>query len=226
MTTGIYCLQFGNINKVYIGQSINIERRFVQHKRHFLQNLSSQKLQEAYNTLGIPKLKVLVICNKEELDYYETKCINLYNSYIDGFNSTSGGSTGTQLSGPEHGQAKFTRDQIIDVFKYLLIPGMPYKLISKLTNVTEGIIAAISRSRAHTWLADEFPEEYVQLQNINRKEKVIFCKVKDKNNKVHIIDNNLTDFCNANSLNKNGITRMLSGERKSYLGWKLVSYGN
>ena len=84
---GIYKIIFSN-NHYYIGQSININRRFSQHKRDLKKGThTNNRLQNCYNKYGEPVLEVLQECSKEELDTIETKFIyeNIDNDFCCNF---------------------------------------------------------------------------------------------------------------------------------------------
>ena len=65
MTIGIYKLIFSDVD-TYIGQSIDIEKRFKQHIYNFKNNLASIKLSEAYKVYGIPILEIIEIAKSAE----------------------------------------------------------------------------------------------------------------------------------------------------------------
>lgn len=70
MTTGIYLLHFSRreYHKYYIGQSINIEQRFIQHCNKLLNGTYTEAMQEAYSLHGhLPKLKILLECHEDYL---------------------------------------------------------------------------------------------------------------------------------------------------------------
>lgn len=164
MTTGIYCLEFSGTDKVYIGQSVNIEKRFIQHKNNFINENASYKLMNAFKLYGLPVLHILEECSKEELDIKEEYYIKEFNSFYKGFNSTKGGSSGTTaLQGPEAPNSKFTKQQILDTFNYLVSSLYNYKEISSKTKVSIGVIKEITRGKTHTWLKDEYPEHYAKM---------------------------------------------------------------
>jgi predicted GIY-YIG superfamily endonuclease len=52
MTIGIYRLIFPNTDKCYIGQSVNIERRYLQHLRDMEKGTAARKMQHAYSIYG------------------------------------------------------------------------------------------------------------------------------------------------------------------------------
>lgn len=71
MTCGIYLLVFG-AQAVYVGKSINIEKRFSMHMSLLRTGQHTKKLQAAYEELGDPTLKIAKICHKDWLDYMES----------------------------------------------------------------------------------------------------------------------------------------------------------
>lgn len=89
---GIYGFKNKLNNMWYIGQSIDIDRRYYQH----IKNINSKENSFDYvlNNIGIDnfEFKVLKVCNKEELTYYEKYYIIKYNSIDNGYNLTKGGS--------------------------------------------------------------------------------------------------------------------------------------
>ena len=90
--TGIYSITSPN-GKVYIGQSINIEKRFKSYQR-----LECKLQTKIYNSLikyGFDSHKFDVIVsgdfNQDLLNELEIHYIRLYNTYSNGLNLTSGG---------------------------------------------------------------------------------------------------------------------------------------
>lgn len=93
---GIYKIE-NNINhSVYIGLSNDIERRWKEHKRKYLDifsNTYNSKLYKALRKYGIENFTFSIIeeCSLEELGQKEIYWINYYNSYYTGYNMTLGG---------------------------------------------------------------------------------------------------------------------------------------
>lgn len=78
---GVYCIRNTINNKVYIGQSINIQRRWIKHKSELNRNIHNNKhLQSAWNKYGESAFEfiVLIECTEDELDNNEIKFIKLY----------------------------------------------------------------------------------------------------------------------------------------------------
>lgn len=95
------------INKVngkkYIGQSVNVKRRLSDHKRCLRSNIHHNKyLQSAWNKYGENNFEfnILLCCNRDELDNYETEYITKYNTCNKefGYNLESGGNKNKALA--------------------------------------------------------------------------------------------------------------------------------
>lgn len=93
---GVYKITNSINGKVYIGQSINIEERWRDHRADYLR--SDVILYRAMRKYGLENFsfEVLEECSIEELDEKEIFYINEYNSYIcspnsQGYNMTLGG---------------------------------------------------------------------------------------------------------------------------------------
>lgn len=90
MTCGIYAIINKKTGKIYIGQSIHIERRF---KEHIYQKEPSSHIDRSIGKYGKDSFdfKILYECDESELDIEEKKFINLYGTYHKGYNLTRGG---------------------------------------------------------------------------------------------------------------------------------------
>lgn len=101
---GIYAIKNKINNKMYIGKSVNVNKRKSYHL-WLLRNNShfNPKLQNAFNKYGEENLEFVILekCNKDELDDKEIKYINRYNTTNNGYNICEGGegSLGRTLSG-------------------------------------------------------------------------------------------------------------------------------
>ena len=130
---GIYKIENLVNGKIYIGQSINIERRWQGHRKGIKSRVDKEKpLYRAMNKYGIENFsfEVLEECEEEELDEKEIYYIEKYHSYIEdgGYNLTRGGS----------GSRKFTqqeRRERIDKIVSLWEEGKTIKEISKITSI-------------------------------------------------------------------------------------------
>ena len=118
MTCGIYKIQNIIDNKIYIGQSINIEERWKIHKNnvHGCNNSYDYPLYKAIRKDGLENFEWSIIeeCSKEELNNKEKFYIKEYNSIIPyGYNQTFGGQDNFTHS------MKLTYDKIQEIKKAL-----------------------------------------------------------------------------------------------------------
>lgn len=124
MSAGIYKYTNKINGKVYIGQSLNIEKRYEQHL-YFANNINKllakgQKpiaIDEAINKYGIDNFSFEIIeripAEKTDiLDDREIYWIDYYNSYEDGYNNTIGGKS---VRGENHPRAILTEKEVWDI---------------------------------------------------------------------------------------------------------------
>lgn len=131
---GIYKITNISNNKCYIGQSVNIERRWMQHKETMNNPYIDAYNRELYNDMRIFGLdnflfEILEECSLEELNDKEKYWIQYYNSYENGYNLTRGG----------NGTLKHDYDKI----KELWNQGFTTEEISKETNIRYDYITTI-----------------------------------------------------------------------------------
>jgi GIY-YIG catalytic domain len=75
MTCGIYQLTFPN-SYMYIGQSVNIENRWKQHRDKLETGKAAKPMQQAYNISGYPTGVILLECHEDHLDMMESMYIH------------------------------------------------------------------------------------------------------------------------------------------------------
>jgi group I intron endonuclease len=228
MTCGIYMLQFKGTNKVYIGQSINIEKRY---REHLTRPKTGKKLQEAFNTYGNPTLLILLDdLTSDELNTAENEAIEIFNSVDNGFNQLYLAGSFPDNSGTANGMSKYSKEEILEAFNLLLDnPNNSAKQISKLTTVKQQTIERIAAGSAHTWLRDIYPTQYKEL--LSRKGNKTFC-TREKLGKplISLLSPegnifkdipNISEFCREQGLPIGCLTRVANGTRKSSHGWTL-----
>lgn len=91
---GIYAIQNLKNNKYYVGQSLHVKRRWVEHKSELNNNRHiNRHLQFSWNKYGSKNFKFILLeeCKLEELDEKEKYWIRKLNSYEYGYNLDLGG---------------------------------------------------------------------------------------------------------------------------------------
>lgn len=99
MTAGIYCFTNKINQKKYIGQSLNIEKRYKEHKTRYTKPNSSMYSSIFYQALrkyGFDCFDFSIIdqCDnytRENLNILEQYYIKKYNTYYNGYNMNYGG---------------------------------------------------------------------------------------------------------------------------------------
>ena len=101
MTCGIYCIENIVNGKRYIGQSVDIEKRWVEHKKLLKQGKhTNQHLQNSWNKYGMDVFEFIIIevCESNVLNEKEIYWIDYYNTFRDGYNLTIGGDGGNTIA--------------------------------------------------------------------------------------------------------------------------------
>lgn len=235
MTIGIYKLVFTGTDAVYIGQSNNIELRYVSHCTSLRGGNASAKLQEAFDLYGLPTIEILIECTVDELDSLEEEAINIFDSTRKGLNTLSKFGHRSTLHGELCGNSKYSNELIIEVFMYLVTTDMKHSEIQEITGISRGALVDISSGVSHRWLEKEFPSEYAILlsKKLNRRKLSISkskggSKLLDKYPKVvspggveYQVDI-LREFCRQHELNHGAFGQMLRGNVSQHKGWKIV----
>ena len=102
--SGIYKIENLVNGKIYVGQSVNIKKRWKDHKYYLRHNLHQNRyIQRAWNKQGEENYSFSIIeeCDKELLGEKESYYINLFksNNFKFGYNCTSGGENYTLTEG-------------------------------------------------------------------------------------------------------------------------------
>lgn len=122
--------------KAYIGRSVNIKRRWAEHRR---QDGSPDKaLYKAFCKYGLDNFEFTILeeCSKEESFEKEMLYIKLYDSYNSGYNETFGGEDGAV--------SMLTKDLDI-IFKLLKETDLSMKEIGSRYHVTTAFISLINK---------------------------------------------------------------------------------
>lgn len=228
MTCGVYKLEFKGTDKVYIGKSINIEQRFVLHRSKFNRGIHTVKLQNAFNTFGMPVLHILVECTRELLGEAENTAITNNNAMTCGLNSML--QVGASfLPDKDTGKYGYVNPQLVEVLKLLAYStDKTREEISILTGVSVGVVGTVSACRSTEALYLEYPLEYAIVKKRHKggktiKEKgVIYPRILSPQGTYYTVDS-ASIFAKEHSLNIGHLVQVLRGKEKQHKGWKLES---
>lgn len=139
MGIGIYMIKNMSNNKVYIGQSTNIDKRLNAHKYKLNKNKhENSHLQNSYNKYGSDMFVFTKICecDKSELNEKERFYIKKYKSYISnyGFNLTKGGDSKIEFSSETIDKMRMSHEyEFISIIQYT----KNKELINKYNSISE-----------------------------------------------------------------------------------------
>lgn len=231
MTCGIYLLTFVGTDKVYVGQSINIEKRLIAHTSLAKRGIHAHKLQKAFNTYGVPTLHIIKECEELHLDYEENMLIAEFNSVEDGFNSCKVAGGGHSLYGEDLGTSKYTNCQIEQAFLLLVYKQhLISKEISLITKVSKETIDSLS-SVPRKWLYKKYPEEYEVLKNRStlrfgkgktlKERGIVYPDIVSPEGIAYTVENT-SQFAITHKLNNAHLVQVLRGKEKQHKGWRLT----
>ena len=140
---GIYKIENKINNKVYIGQSINIQKRWSDHKSRYLDpndHSYNTHLYKSMRKYGIENFdfSIVELCLAEELNEKERYWIGYYNSFFNGYNLTFGGdAAGREAS----------KEKIIGIIFDLENTTDTQKTIAKKWSISEEMVQGINTGR-------------------------------------------------------------------------------
>lgn len=234
--SAVYCITFEGTDKVYIGQSTNIQHRWNEHYRNYAQGTGKYKLQEAYNIYGEPHFHIIEECLPSELNELEGSWINEFNSIRNGFNICGGGKAGY---GPFNSSSKYTEEEVLEVWNLLQVepPLTYYEIVDIIPNITYWLVAGIAIGGSHAYLQNEYPlehEKVLQLNKIRTKKAhrtigdkasaaglgIVYPKIiSPTGEKFEVV--NATQFAESRGLDPSCLVKVLKGKRLTHKGWKL-----
>lgn len=152
MSCGIYKITNMINNKSYIGQSVDIVRRWNKHK-NFSQDRSEYPLYRAFKKYGVENFNFSILeeCSPDKLNEKEIYYIKYYNSYNDGYNQTMGG------QGSLNAKVKLSNEEIFIIYDLLLNSKIPQREIAHIFNVGEDTISEINTGKTRVQEGYSYP---------------------------------------------------------------------
>lgn len=169
MTTGIYKIENKVNGHAYVGQSINIEKRWKAHKESAFTETSAcydYPLSRAFRKYGIDNFsfEVQEECEISELNDHERFYIWKYDTFFHGYNQTMGGDSGVGGCPKEH---------VIGIIHDLETTNMQHREIAAKWNVSTEMVQGINTGRY--WKYDRvYPiqNRYGYIARVNRKQRL------------------------------------------------------
>lgn len=242
MTCGIYKLSFKGTDKVYIGQSVNIEYRYSTHLRYLRNGRASKKLTDAYHKYGKPILEILCECATNELDTFENEAIAIFNSVENGFNTLNEAGDTPNSKEFNSGNSKYTEEDIFSVAYLLQNPLNTITYIEQQTGVNSRTVTEVSNLTMYSdWLSTNFPEMYsiiLDLKGARRKihsiasaerrsytmsaeaKGIHYPPIKSPDGIVYNVKNT-SKFAKEHGLHNGHLVALLNGKAQSHKGWKV-----
>lgn len=151
---GIYKITNKINGKTYIGQSIDISRRWNAHRNSINSLQEPNTLQAAFIKYGIENFdfEILEECLPRELNEKEIYYIQIYNSYKLGYNETTGGAGAPNLI------VKLTETDIDEIYDLLIYhTDITQNQIAELFKVGKDTISEINQGKTRVKSGYNFP---------------------------------------------------------------------
>lgn len=225
MTIGIYKLTFPS-GAFYIGQSVSVELRFINHKSTLITRRANEFMQLEYDYCGEPIMTILEECTLEVLNEREKYYIDKFNAIeYPGLNIVKD-PTNHQY-GEDAANSKYSNDTYEKIFKLLLNPKLTTNDIATSLNVSSSVVRSIAAGTAHIWLKDRYPKEYEKFMSRIRWNRGM--RIVQKRPTLQAPDGSLHDlsgksvnaFAKAHGLTTSSLTNLLNGYRITHKGWKI-----
>ena len=172
---GIYKIQNQINKKCYIGQSINIERRWQDEKRTAFDQTAKNynyPISRAFRKYGLENFtfEILEQCPQSELNNKERYWINYYNSFFNGYNQTLGGDSTKNLNIP--------KESIIGIFNDLKTTNLYHKEIAEKWHISIEMVQGINTGRYWHIETEDYPLQKLHKENSRRglEKKIWYCE--------------------------------------------------
>ena len=233
MIKGIYKLNFKGTNRVYIGQSVDIQRRYIKHCSLMRWGFAPLKLQEAYNQYGMPTLEIILEdLSPYEMDIFEDEAIKLWDSCKNGFNTKDYATiSGLGVQGELNGNAKYSNKEIVELMEFILDnPILTLKKVSEILDIGLVTVEEVAAGIKHKWLRSTYPEKYEQLMSLNGKRSkakgsnargIFYPPICSPEGLTYEVDN-VRAFAREHGLNHSCLSKVLKNKQSQHKGWKLL----
>ena len=223
--SGIYALWYEEQDLIYIGQSIDIPRRYKEHIGSLAKGMhSNYKVQDAFNNYGSPELVVLEQTTGD-LNSLEVQWTSEFNS-LQSLNIVEAGSVG---HGTNSNHSIYTKIQILRAFRLLYSTSMKYSDISKITGVKLSTLKAIVAKNKHNWLLDKYPHLFSKIRGKRDDNRgldyscrsgtlLVFVSPEGREYNVY----NVGQFAKQYNLHQPTLMYLVKGARKHHKGWKFL----
>jgi len=144
-------------NKVYIGQSVHPERRWIEHKNNAKMHNDDYPIHLAMSKYGIENFTFEILEESENYNKREKELIKEYNSICpNGYNIAEGGPNNV-MYGEDNPRNKVKNEDLPLIIKDLKENKMTDREIAKKYNLTDKIIADINHGYAHKIEEEKYP---------------------------------------------------------------------
>lgn len=164
MSIGIYKIENLVNGKIYIGQSVHIERRWIEHCQPSSSSLISQAIKK-YGKENF-SFQILEECNQEDLNFKETNYIKQYNSLIpNGYNIV------LFSEGKNEVFQKYSSDILIKIYQDIQDESLSFREIARKYDLDISMIYYLNRGDYHHNSNYTYPLR--QVQDMSKKQH--FC---------------------------------------------------
>ena len=177
---GIYKITDKTNGLVYIGQAMNIKRRFSEHKTS--NKGKKGTIDYIIRTKGVNNFifEVIEECTIQELKEREQYWIAYYDSYNRGYNLTPGGET---LTGTENPNATFSEADVLDIRKRRFCGERKINVYQDYSNHPFGTFERVWLGRSYTNIGKQF---IIPTNEISRQEYSSIANSGENNNKAKL----------------------------------------
>lgn len=180
--SGIYMFKNKINDKCYVGQSINIYHRLINHLNWFNKEKGDTAIHRAFIKYGVDNFEIQIL---EKLEYYEgikvkldeleKRYIQEYDSYNNGYNSTLGGDAGVLgLKMTEEQKNKIRINSIIENRKrypHIYVEDVVNNVLYRFINMTRAAeklgIPRSNIGRAANWEYRVLQQRYIVARNLD-----------------------------------------------------------